>query len=204
MFAPARAGRPEQDSNLSEPGGRAVSHVRSCEGWTPRAGFEPQRARRASGVACSLLRGLDAPSRIRTSASPEGERCRMFAPARAGRPEQDSNLSEPGGRAVSHVRSCEGWTPRAGFEPQRARRASGVACSLLRGLDAPSRIRTSASPEGERCRMFAPARAGRPEQDSNLSEPGGRAVSHVRSCEGWTPRAGFEPATYSLGERAGE
>ncbi len=75
--------RPEQDSNLSEPGGRAVSQGEPARGRTPRAGFEPQRARRASGVAGASLRG-------------------------AGRPEQDSNLSEPGGRAVSQGRACEG------------------------------------------------------------------------------------------------
>src|SRR5919201_1905023 len=99
-------------------------------GWMPRAGFEPQRARRASGVAGSQ-------------------------PAKAGRPEQDSNLSEPGGRAVSQVRS-------------------------LRRLDAPSRIRTSASPEGERCRRFAACEGWTPRAGFEPSEPGGRAVSQVR------------------------
>ena len=42
------------------------------------------------------------------------------------------------------------------------------------GPYAPSRIRTSASPEGERCRR-------------------------VEAARGRTPRAGFEPAAYSLG-----
>src|ERR1700752_2418877 len=130
---------------------------------------------------------------IRTSASPEGERCHSFDPEEAGRARQDSNLSEPGRRAVSQVRSWRSWTRPTGFEPQRARKASGVTGSILEKLDAPDRIRTSASPEGERCHRFDPGEAGRARQDSNLSEPGRRAVSQVRSWRSWTRPTGFEP-----------
>ena len=62
-------------------------------------------------------------------------------------------------RRLSSLLSSSRRMPRAGFEPQRARRASGAAGSKLGG-------------------------AGCPEQDSNLSEPGGRAVPQGRSWEG--------------------
>ncbi len=52
---PGVAGRARQDSNLSEPGGRAVSQVRSWRSRTRPTGLEPQRARRASGVTGSIL-----------------------------------------------------------------------------------------------------------------------------------------------------
>src|SRR5436309_7376945 len=78
--------------------------------------------------------GLDAPDRIRTSASLEGERCHRFEPWRV-------------------------WTRPTGFEPQRAWKASGV---------------TGSNPGG----------SGRARQDSNLSEPGRRAVSQVRTLAG--------------------
>src|ERR1700752_2401842 len=88
----ANGKRARQDSNLSEPGGRAVSQVRSWRSGTRPTGFEPQRAWRASGVTGSILEKLDAPDRIRTSASLEGERCHRFDPGEAGRARQDSNL----------------------------------------------------------------------------------------------------------------
>ena len=109
---------------------------------TPTPSSAAARRRRATRSAASILEKLDAPDRTRTSASPEGERCHRFDPGEAGRARQDSNLSEPGGRAVSQVRSWRSWTRPTGFEPQRAWRASGVTGSILEKLDAPDRIRT--------------------------------------------------------------
>src|SRR4051794_41976964 len=99
------------------------------------AGFEPQRAWTASGV-------------------------RVFDPAATGWSQRDSNPSEPGRRAVSRVRSRRDWMEPAGFEPQRAWTASGVAGSIPRRLDGASGIRTPASLDGERGRGVDPAAAG--------------------------------------------
>src|SRR5213592_1940263 len=80
-----------------------------------------------------------------------GTRPRQPLIRRYQRAGQDSNLSEPGRRAVSQVRT-------------------------LAGLDAPDRIRTSASLEGERCHRFEPWRV-------------------------WTRPTGFEPVTFGFIDR---
>src|SRR5215207_6035266 len=75
--------------------------------------------------------------------------------------------------------STKRLTPTCGnsVSPSKSRRAPGPsACSSRASgtINAPSGIRTSVRRDAERCRRFEAARA-------------------------WTPRAGFEPAAYSLG-----
>ena len=158
----SQAGCRRQDSNLSEPGGRAMSQDRACRrpdaggrtrtsaspegercrrielaaGRMPEAGLEPQRARRASDVAGSSL-------------------------PQAGCRRQDSNLSEPGGRAMSQDRAC-------------------------RRPDAGGRTRTSASPEGERCRRIELAAGRMPE--AGLEPQRARRASDVAGSS--LPQAG--------------
>ena len=99
---------------------------------------------------------------------------------------QDSNLSEPGGRAGAPGSILgRGRMPRPGFEPQRARRASGGPGSILGGVGCPDQDSNLSEPGG---RVVAQGRSwegvGCPDQDSNLSEPGGRVVAQGRSWEG--------------------
>src|SRR6185436_4897110 len=72
IFAPRTASASRKGSDTTEPGMQAASQARSqrvphvratraCDpplgGWTPPAGFEPQRGRRPSGVADEIADG---------------------------------------------------------------------------------------------------------------------------------------------------
>ena len=72
---------------------------------------------------------------------------------------------------------------------------------LLLQAHAPSRIRTSASPEGERCRRVEAGRGpgSAPSRIRTSASPEGERCRRVEAGRGRMPRAGFEPAAYSLG-----